>query len=270
MVKAIIGVRTRKPTVLDEEQWKTIPWQGRVKLASDTIIDILLEIPEILGQLDLLDTLSPDDDRYNDLRLKATAKCWMIHHKLEAWSKQNSHEVYTTDVEVPVPIEFLNLGIASLSLRYWATATLLYQSLDRALRFSLNQDLTPYVDRPQGRRFARLIVRSVSWMFRKENGIMGATAISFPLGVALMFLRQSNVPDVEYMNLVFSVWNDSDWPTSIKNFLRSMGKSIKLPTKEIPDNPATWTTNELKPVLDIHGNVLGKIGPRNARLRGVI
>ncbi|KAF9695480.1 hypothetical protein EKO04_006615 [Ascochyta lentis] len=253
---AISGVRSRKPAVFNEKQWKMIPWRGRVKPPSDAIIDILLEIPEILSELDYIDSLSPDDERFDCLRLKTTSKCWTAHCQLDTWFKNNSHEIYTADTEAPVPIEFTNLGIASLSLRYWATATLLYQSLDRALRYSLHDNLSPYVNRPHGRPFGRLIVRSVPWLFRRENGVAGASAVSFPLGVALMCLRQSDVPDPEYMNLVFHVWNDPQWPSSVKDFLKSMGNSISLPTRQVPENPVTWSTSELKPIFDIHGNVI--------------
>ncbi|KAF3039391.1 hypothetical protein E8E12_008008 [Didymella heteroderae] len=253
---AITGIRTRKPVVFNEEQWKTIPWRGRVKPASDTIIDILLELPEILSELDSLDHMPPDDERFNPLRLKLTAECWAVHCNLNAWFTKNSQEVLMPDVEAPVPLDFPNFSVASISLRYWTTATILYQCLDRALRFSVKDILPPYLNRPHGRPFARLIVRSVRWMFRKDNGVTGPSAASFPLGVAMMYLRQSEVPDPEYMKMVFEVWNDPGWPSSIKDFLRSMSGAIKLPTRNIPDNPATRSTSELKPIFDIDGNAL--------------
>jgi hypothetical protein len=254
--KAITGIRSRKPVVLNEEQWKTIPWRGRVKPASDTIVDILLELPGILSELDYLDHMSLDDERFDFLRLKVTAECWAVHCNLNAWFAKNSHEVYTPDIEAPVPFEFPSLGIASMSLRYWTTATLLYQCLDRALRFSVNDTPLLYLDRPHGRSFARLIVRSVSWLFRKDNGVTGPSAVSFPLGIALMYLRQSEVPDPEYMKLVFDAWNDPAWPSSVKDFLRSISSAIKLPTRNIPENPVTWSTSELKPIFDVDGNAL--------------
>jgi hypothetical protein len=267
--KAIAGVRSRKPSVLNEERWKTIPWRGRIKPARDTILDILLEIPEILSDLDYIDSLPLDDDCFDDLRLKATAKCWTSHGHLDAWFKENAHKVHTTDIEAPVPIDFANLGVAMLSLSYWATATLLYQSLDRVLRFSTDDNLAPYINRPHGRHFARLIVRSVAWLFRKDNGVTGATGISFPLGVAMMYLRQSDVPDPEYTELVFSVWNDPEWPSSIKVFLKSMANPIKWPAKEIPKNPATWSTSELSPIFDKDGNVLTHQHLKDPRLSEV-
>ncbi|KAJ4398911.1 hypothetical protein N0V91_009865 [Didymella pomorum] len=253
---AITGIRSRKPVVLNQEQWKTIPWRGRKKPASDTIIDILLELPEIISELDYLDQMSLDDEQFDPLRLKVTAECLAVHCNLNAWFAKNSQEVYMPDIEAPIPLEFPNFSVASLSVRYWTAATILYQCLDRALRFSVNDTLPPFLDRPHGRPFARLIVRSVRWMFRKDNGVIGPSAVSFPLGVALMYLRQSEVPDPEYMEMVFGVWNDPEWPSSIKDFLRSMSGAIKLPTRNIPENPATWSTSELKPIFDVDGNAL--------------
>ena len=229
--------------MFNEEQWKTIPWLGRDKPASDTIVDFLLELPGLLNELDYLDSMSLDDERFDAMRLKTTAKVWAIHCNLNAWVAKNSHEVYTPDVEAPINIEFPSLGVASLSLRYWTTATILYQCLDRALRYSVNDTLSPYADHPHSRPFARLIFRSVSWLFRKDNGVTGPTAIAFPLGVALMYLRRCEVPDPEYLKLVFYVWNHSEWPSSVKNFLKSMGGTIKLPTRNLPENPASWSTS---------------------------
>jgi hypothetical protein len=79
--------------------------------------------------------------------------------------------------------------------------------------------------------------------------------------MALMYLRQCVVPDPEYLKLVFCVWNNPEWPSSIKDFLRSMGSTIKLPTRNPPDDPVTWSTSELKPIYDIDGNPLS--GPFN-------
>lgn len=242
--------------MFNEERWKTIPWQGRVKSAGDTIIDILLELPAILADLDSLDDLSLDDPRFDDLKLEAVTKCWEVHGKLDAWIAENSHEVFVPDMEAPVPLVFRNMDVAMLSIRYWATETMLYQSLDRALRYSANETLPPYIDRPHGRPFARLIVRSVSWFFKKEHGVAGPSAVLFPLGISLLFLRQSEVPDPEYLNMVFEIWNDPDWPRSVKAFLKSMSKSINMPTRIIPENNITWSTSEIRPMYDIDGNIL--------------
>lgn len=114
-------------------------------------------------------------------------------------------------------------------------------------------------------------MRSASWLFGADNGVTGATAVSFPLGVALMFLRQSEIPDPEYLNLVFSVWNDPQWPSSIKDFLRSMGNAIQLPTRKLPVNSVTWSTSEMEPILDFNGDGLsGPFGGNKERLYEVV
>ncbi|KAH6644725.1 hypothetical protein C7974DRAFT_26845 [Boeremia exigua] len=257
---AITGIRSRRPVVFNEKRWKTVPWQGRTKSANDGIIDILLDIPALLADLDYLDHMLPDDQRFEELKNKTTTNCWAVHRELQAWVVENSHEVYTPNLEAPVPIEFPSLGVATLSVRYWATATILYQSLERALRYSAGQTLPPHLERPRGRVYARFIVRSVSWLFKRDHGVAGPSTVLFPLGIALMYLRQSELPDPEYMDLVFAKWDDPDWPRSVKDFLRSMSRAINLPTRTISENPVTCSTSELRPVYDIDGNALS--GPR--------
>ena len=215
-----------------------------------------MELPAILAKLDYLDGQPLADPRLDGLRLNIAAKCWALHCRLTAWFVENSHKVYMPDTEAPVPFDFPNLSVATLSIRYWATATILYQSLDRALRYSAYESIPPYLDRPHGRPFAHLIVRSVSGLFKRDHGIAGPSAVLFPLGIALMYLRQSDLPDTDYLNLVFAVWDDPDWPRSIKNFLRSMSRAINLPSKVLSENPVTWSTSELKPMYDADGNVL--------------
>lgn len=216
----------------------------------------MLELPEILASLDHIDCLSLDNPEFDKLRLEAASKCWTTHCRLTTWIAENAHEVYMPEIEEPIPLGFPSLSVAMLSVRYWATATLLYQSLDRALRYSALESLPMYINRPHGRTFARLIVRSISWLFRKEHGVAGPSAALFPLGIALMYFRQCDVPDTEYMNLVFAIWNDPDYPRAVKDFLRSMSKAINLPTRSIPENPVTWSTSEISPMYDIDGNVL--------------
>lgn len=87
------------------EQWKTVPWRGRVKPPNDSIIDILLQIPEIMADLDDIDAMPLDDEDFVKLRLETAAKCWTAHCELEAWFEANSQHVYTTDVEAAIPIE---------------------------------------------------------------------------------------------------------------------------------------------------------------------
>jgi hypothetical protein len=222
-----------------------------VKTPEDTLLDVLAEIPEILGNLDHLDfePREGDQGQYQVLRLEALAKCWKAHTYLESWIDANLEEVYSPEADEPIPIIFPNLKIALQSIRYWATATLLYQSLDRALRISDSSSHVSYSNRPHPRLFAHHIIRSISYLFEKDNGVPGATAVSFPLGVALLYMQQSDVQELDYMTMVYRSWNGPMLPSAIRDFLVSMRTAAGLAEKKAPINRITWSTKEKSPVV---------------------
>jgi hypothetical protein len=229
---------------LNDEPWKTRPWTNRVKTSEDTLLDVLAEIPVILGALDRLDSEPTDGDQYQGLRLETLAKCWTAHVHLKTWIDDNSEKVYSPVTDEPIPIVFPNLGTALQSVLYWATATLLYQSLDRAMRITASDSDVMCNDTPHPRIFVHFIVRSISYLLRKDNGVKGATSVSFPLGVALLYMRQSAIHEPEYMAMVFRSWNGPLLPTAIKNFLASMRSVLGPASRRVPINHITWSTRE--------------------------
>ena len=54
------AIRCRRATILNTEEWKTLPWQGRTKTSEDLLVDILCGIPEILEAVDRLQYESMD------------------------------------------------------------------------------------------------------------------------------------------------------------------------------------------------------------------
>lgn len=206
---------------------------------------MLAELPEILGDLDRLDFEPREGDLYHGLRLETLSKCWRAHIHLRAWIEKHPEEVHVPEKDEPTPIAFSSLKIALQSVRYWGTATLLYQSLDRALRIAeLDNHSTYNNNRPRPRLFAHHITRSVPYLLKKDNGVPGATAVSFPLGVALLYMQQSNLQDPEYMALVEKSWNEPMLPSAIRNFLVSMRSAASEAVRGAPINRITWSTKE--------------------------
>lgn len=228
----IAAVRTRKATILNEEHWKTLPWVGRVKTPNDTLLDILCGIPEILEAVDKLTSSIINARRREDLRILTIAKCWTLHCHLQGWLTANPDAFYTPMIDDSLElVAFPNLEIACLTVRYWVTALLLYSSLDIASGIQPLTDIyTSHPDRPHPRHFARLIARSVSYFFQEQNGITGATAISFPLGNALLYMMRNPGVDSEYMGIIIKAWSDPMLPSAIRDFLASMRQSANAPT----------------------------------------
>jgi hypothetical protein len=220
--------------VLNHEAWKTLPWTNREKPSEDILLDVLVELPEILEGLDKLDPEPREGNQLQGLCLEVLGKCRSAHEHLEAWVDNYPEEVYTPEKDEPIPIAFPNLGIALLSIHYWATAVLLYDSFDEILRISGSASDLFYDSRPHARLFAHHILRSVPYLFEEENGFPGAAAVSFPLGVALNYMRQNVVQEPRYTNIVYRSWSRPKLPSTIKIFLTSMRSATDAAARSAP------------------------------------
>ncbi|KAH7066983.1 hypothetical protein BKA63DRAFT_523510 [Paraphoma chrysanthemicola] len=222
----IASVRTRKRTVLNEEQWKTIPWIGRAKTPNDTLLDIMAAIPEILENVDRWGNLSSGSLEDEAKDLQTSARCWTLHFQLQDWLSANKHEIHTPVTTTPTPITFPTFEIACLTVRYWVTSLLLYTALDTASGVPPDDMSCTHPNRPHPRQFARLILRATTYFFRTEFGATGATSIAFPLGNTMLYTQRNPIADAAYMAIVKRAWNDPDLPSAIKNFLNSLQLSV--------------------------------------------
>jgi hypothetical protein len=177
------AIRGRKATILNNEEWKTLPWKGRTKTSDDILIDILCEIPELTEAVDKLAYNIMSELEREGLQVQTVAQCWTLHLQLQAWVDAEANAVYTPEMDdSPAPITFPNIDTACTTLRYWLTALFLYSSLDMASGIDPTTDTDLFhPDRPHPRPFARNIVRSVDYFFQEDFGITGFTAIWMPL-----------------------------------------------------------------------------------------
>lgn len=125
--------------------------------------------------------------------------------------------MFIPEQDTPTPIMFPDPSIGHLSVLYWTTCTILYQALIDTCDPSKLLSNSSKHPRP----YARKIARSVPYFFDPSLGIWGATNVSFPTGIALIFLRRSE-EDAAYRALIFRAWGNPKLPTAIRNFLKSM------------------------------------------------
>jgi hypothetical protein len=231
----LAAIRTRKTSVLNEEIWRKLPWQGRVKTPNDQLLDLMAAIPEILEQgVERDGEMSLGLQRDGAWDIRASAVCWDLHFQLQEWLLDNAHEIHLPITGDTTPVEFPSLEIGVLTVRYWVLALIIYSSLDTALGL-FPSDLTDHPDRPHPRQFARLIARSVWYFFQKQFGISGATAVSFPLGNALLYLRHNPQLDAHYILMIKEVFDAPSLPKAIKEYLFSTRKSARLPNQVISE-----------------------------------
>jgi hypothetical protein len=227
----IPAVRTRKATILNSPAWKTLPWTGRTKTPKDVLVDIFCGLPALLEAVDHISSSTLSKKNTEHLQIHTIAKCYTLHSELEDWLAANPTLTYTPKVtDTPTPITFPDIDIACLTVRYWTVALILYSCLDIASGIQPSTDFsTTHADRPHPRVFARFIARSSSFFFQEQYGVTGATAISFPLGNALLYMKRNPAADAQYMGMVMKAWSDPLLPSAIRDFLASMKQSVTFP-----------------------------------------
>ncbi|KAF1939939.1 hypothetical protein EJ02DRAFT_407614 [Clathrospora elynae] len=226
------AIRGRKATILNNEEWKTIPWKGRIKTPEDILIDIFCGMPELLEAIDKLTYGTMSKERKLGLQVHTVARCWTLHFQLQAWVESESNEAYTPEInDSTTPITFPNIDVACITVRYWITALLLYSSLDLASGIDPATDFfLTHPDRPHPRPFARMIVRSVAYFFQEQFGITGAMAIWMPLGNALWYSSRNRAAEIEYIKVLIQAWSQPNLPSTMREFLVSFRKSVAVGT----------------------------------------
>jgi hypothetical protein len=230
----VSAVRSRKATLLNNEDWKTLPWRNRTKTANDTLVDIFCGVPELREVVEMLSSPTLSETGAHDLGMQAAAIAWTLHLQLQDWLVVNPDLVYTSTLpeatDSITPVSFSNIECACRTLRYWVVALLVYSYLDIASGISpADNGSTEHSDRPHPRKYARLIARSVSYFFQKQHGLTGATTVSFPLGMALLYMSKNVRVDAHYISIVAKAWERSLLPATIRGFLASMRKNAIPP-----------------------------------------
>jgi hypothetical protein len=181
--------------------------------------------------LELMTMLPHLESEENRVTLIATirAKATALRTELEQWRASNPLCVYTPEIDEPTSINFPDFSTSYLSVMYWTTGALVFQSLaDPAtvLNYSATPALTPTSASEMAKAllYAQRIARSAAYFFEPSRGILGATMISFPTGMAMLTFHCSDggPANYPYMGLVKKAWSNPNLPTAIKRFLKSM------------------------------------------------
>ncbi|ORY16406.1 hypothetical protein BCR34DRAFT_476234 [Clohesyomyces aquaticus] len=228
MSAIIAGVRMRKATLLDKEEWRTVPWQLVPKTPMDSLLDIFAGVPAIMQCVESLRSAGVDGTRRETL-----AYCWTLESQIAIWLDDHRGRIYAPETDAPVPIDFPNLPTAHLTVIYWTTRMLLQLALllllssppgspPRASPFLPSASPLSSSFNKDPRVYARRIARSVPYFFNSSSGIFGATMIAFPIGVTFMCYDQTGGGDDEYRKFIFVTFKRPGLPSSIQLFLKSM------------------------------------------------
>lgn len=198
----VAAIGYRKSSFLSSPEWLTEPWKTYPKTQLDTIGDVLIAIPEILEEFDLLSAaphMSTAEKRADQLK----SKCWRFDENLRKWKEayirlistrplaremQNIHISMDTAAEDDLPDIFIAYGLAPLQgmALYWAACALLYETMRALFELFPSTNLGEVEElkspRMDGKVYCVCVVRSARYFLHPDTGLISTLAIGFPLG----------------------------------------------------------------------------------------
>ncbi|KAF5522109.1 hypothetical protein CGCA056_v006564 [Colletotrichum aenigma] len=186
---AIAGCMSRKRSFLSDMAWKTVPWAKIPKTPKDVMLDILIDVPAVLEEVDILKS-NPSD--YNCQRFMKTYQ--RLDREIVWWLENLSpptdilHELHERKYKNPTADE---LAVAHVMTCFWTVCILVYSSLHAVLSSTFNLpgiEVMEQAERTNPRQYCLLIADAVEVFFQPEAGTFGMHAAPFPIGMAIKYL----------------------------------------------------------------------------------
>lgn len=174
---------------LSTPEWKTIPWLETPKNQKDELLDILLDMP---GLLEELDKISCCADRAEKERLQQdlVAKCWLYDTQLRAWlatvcpSSDACPQVYRRpDMD---RITYEDIALTEALQTFWITCLLLYSTL----RF-VSDPQTTFPEHIDPQLYVYNIVSTTPILLTPSSGIYGQNLMILPFALALQYAEST-------------------------------------------------------------------------------
>lgn len=211
--------------MLSNPEWKEVPWLAMPKTPKDALLDIMVEIPAVLENLDSIEGARSQQEKHL-LAERVLQSCWALDVQLTEWVL-NINAVANLDLDSLAHVaDTGDIAIAHIIYLYWVTCMLVSRTLALANEDCVEPQLLP--PRFDERVYARKIARSASYFFQKEMGIWSANASSFPIGIALSVLCDAAKQGGEDRELIMSVLCQGETGDAVSKFLNSMRAWYKV------------------------------------------
>ncbi|UKZ82882.1 hypothetical protein TrVFT333_010682 [Trichoderma virens FT-333] len=181
-IMVLPSIYRRKKSILSSPAWKHIPWSLVPKSATDSLVDILVDIPIVLEKWDdLQGETNPGEKQKLQEALLQT--CWKYDRDLLAWFTSFGPVKVAEDFDYNAQISTKDIARAHTLNLYWTTCLILYNVMCRAAvsQTELPARIDPLI-------CCRHIARSLPIFLKKSSGWWGLSVALFPMGMALRFL----------------------------------------------------------------------------------
>ncbi|KAK2809698.1 hypothetical protein FQN50_003543 [Emmonsiellopsis sp. PD_5] len=211
------AIQARKKTVLSNPEWKTVPWREIPKTPKDRLIDIFVEIPTLLENLDIMRGCQETNTRAT-LQHELFQTCWELERELINWRIQLGIKdpTYTLGSS---PYSLEHLAACHIMCLYWSLCIILYSTL----RIVSNNPQTPLPPHTEPRIYCHRIAEVVSLLLHPLAGGYGVHLTSFPVSAAMMYLNAVDGEMVsEEKRMIFEAFKVSGHGRTVERFNGSM------------------------------------------------
>jgi hypothetical protein len=182
----------------------TAPWKDTTKSSLDELTDIMIQIPGLLEELDIIraSTIAKRSSKaWEDL----LDRCSSIEKALLVWKTAVGDDLQKYDYAhsgdpLPIPEIDRDFAVLHLSLFYWSCSIMLYTTIHIAaneagqltmqyspIPFSL-QGSPNYKNERNPTLHAHRIIHAMPLSYKPHSGGYGKLSSTFPLGSALRYL----------------------------------------------------------------------------------
>ncbi|KAK4442809.1 Sterigmatocystin biosynthesis regulatory protein [Podospora aff. communis PSN243] len=199
---ALSSILRRKRLALSAPEWKSVPWQRIHKDMKDILIDILVEIPGLVEDLDFMRREESADAR-EVLRADLERRCWEHHRDLRCWldllgrlakpagtcplpcPKPNPKPAGTVDIVTRVA------RVHGMSF-FWVTSLVLYSVLREVCE---QQNVEKEGTDPL--HHAHRLAEAISILMRPEAGLYGRHSVALQIEIAMRYAAEISSPSEE-------------------------------------------------------------------------
>ncbi|KAK0623982.1 hypothetical protein B0T14DRAFT_191973 [Immersiella caudata] len=184
---ALSSILQRKRLALSASEWKSVPWSRIPKNMKDILIDVLVEIPGLVEDLDAV-RLAKNSDARQALRADLEERCWQHHRDLRCWLGLLSRFVNPCPNPCPSPKPPDPVDVVTRVARvhgmsfFWVTSLVLYSILRevRESQHAAAEETNPLYH-------VQRIVEAISILMRPEAGLYGRHSVVLQIEIAIRY-----------------------------------------------------------------------------------
>ncbi|KAM7185206.1 hypothetical protein V8F33_012549 [Rhypophila sp. PSN 637] len=191
----------RQRCPLSTPAWKTVPFTHTRKTYKDALLDVFVDIPGLLEDLDDLRlTQDPSSASQHDKRVGILKECWRLDRELLRWfdkygPRRQIQELRERRFRNQDP-SLSDAATAHIMGIYWAVCILVYSTLQSVLALhngGIDEAALP--ERMELKQYCRHIADIAEVLLHPSTGVFGLHSTALPVGVALRYLNSVDEPD---------------------------------------------------------------------------